>query len=179
MAEPIIIFDAQGLPQLVGATNPLPTSGAAPTATNSSLKIEDAVHVTGDAGAFILGVRNDGAATVLTSASGDYSPVAVDAVGAVFVRTVPAVTPTVSVRTMVAVTAQTLQVANVNRRSLAIFNDTTAPLNVRLGAGASATSLTHRLAIGGYWEVPEGYTGLVDGFATGTGSGSVYVTEVA
>lgn len=43
-------------------------------------KTEDAPHVSGVAGAFILGVRNDTAAA-MTSADGDYSPLAVDSAG--------------------------------------------------------------------------------------------------
>lgn len=41
---------------------------------------EDSPHVSGDIGAFVLGVRNDAAAT-LTSANGDYSPFATDLAG--------------------------------------------------------------------------------------------------
>ena len=40
-------------------------------------KLEDAPHVSGDAGVMLLGVREDVAATSLTSADGDYSPIAV------------------------------------------------------------------------------------------------------
>lgn len=47
---------------------------------------EDTAHVSGDAGKFILGVRNDNAATSLTSADGDYSPIAVDEFGRLFVN---------------------------------------------------------------------------------------------
>lgn len=45
-------------------------------------KLEDAAHVSGDRGNFILGVRND-TNTVLTSANGDYSPIATDSAGRV------------------------------------------------------------------------------------------------
>lgn len=41
---------------------------------------EDSVHVSGDSGAFVLAVRNQ-SSTVLTSADGDYSPIAVDQFG--------------------------------------------------------------------------------------------------
>lgn len=41
---------------------------------------EDAAHVSGDIGSFMLAVRND-ANAALTSADGDYSPVAVDSAG--------------------------------------------------------------------------------------------------
>ncbi len=47
-------------------------------------KAEDAAHASGDVGIEMLGVRNDSAATVLTSANGDYSPVATDDRGRVF-----------------------------------------------------------------------------------------------
>lgn len=43
---------------------------------------EDAAHVSGDSGAFVLGVRNTALAD-LTSADGDYSPIATTAKGAV------------------------------------------------------------------------------------------------
>jgi len=44
---------------------------------------EDSAHASGSTGAFVLAVRNDAAATTLTSADGDYSPVATDAQGRV------------------------------------------------------------------------------------------------
>lgn len=44
---------------------------------------EDAAHASGDDGVFILAVRTDGT-TSLTSTSGDYSPIGVDAAGRVF-----------------------------------------------------------------------------------------------
>ena len=44
--------------------------------------LEDSAHVSGDAGIFVMGVRNDSDA-VLTSADGDYSPIAVDQYGRV------------------------------------------------------------------------------------------------
>lgn len=50
------------------------------TTTDASDKAEDSAHVSGDTGSFILGVRNDNDAT-LTSADGDYSPLAVDQYG--------------------------------------------------------------------------------------------------
>ena len=44
--------------------------------------VEDSAHASGDIGGFILGVRND-ASSALTSADGDYSPIAVDSAGRV------------------------------------------------------------------------------------------------
>jgi len=51
-------------------------------------KAEDAVHVTGDTGVQLLGVRND-ARTTLTSATGDYSPVATGPAGGIFSNIAP------------------------------------------------------------------------------------------
>ena len=44
--------------------------------------LEDSAHVSGDAGIFVMGVRNDADAS-LTDADGDYSPIAVDEFGRV------------------------------------------------------------------------------------------------
>lgn len=46
---------------------------------------EDTAHTSGNTGAFVLGVRND-SNTAMTSANGDYSPVAVNANGAVAIN---------------------------------------------------------------------------------------------
>jgi hypothetical protein len=46
---------------------------------------EDTAHVSGNTGSFVLGVRND-ANAAMTSANGDYSPVAVNANGAVAIN---------------------------------------------------------------------------------------------
>lgn len=46
---------------------------------------EDTAHVSGNTGAFVMGVRND-SNTAMTSANGDYSPVAVNSAGAVAIQ---------------------------------------------------------------------------------------------
>jgi len=46
---------------------------------------EDSAHVSGNTGAFVLGVRND-SNTAMTSANGDYSPIAVNDKGAVAIQ---------------------------------------------------------------------------------------------
>lgn len=48
-------------------------------------KLEDSAHASGDGGLFILAVRNDGLNTALTNADSDYSPIAVNNAGAIFV----------------------------------------------------------------------------------------------
>lgn len=54
--------------------------------TTSSDHPEDAPHVTGDDGAFVLAIRNDNASNTLVSANGDYCGFAVDANGRLFVH---------------------------------------------------------------------------------------------
>lgn len=53
---------------------------ASGTLTTGADKAEDTAHVSGDTGSFVLAVRND-AEVALTSADGDYSPLAVDSRG--------------------------------------------------------------------------------------------------
>jgi hypothetical protein len=65
----------------VDVTSIIPGVGA----TNLG-KTEDEPHGSGDTGVFILGVRNDSAATTMAGTNGDYSPISVDSVGRVFVR---------------------------------------------------------------------------------------------
>lgn len=48
-------------------------------------KAEDAPHASGDVGAMLLAVRNDNLGTVFTTTNGDYSPIAVDESGQIFV----------------------------------------------------------------------------------------------
>ena len=57
-------------------------AGSGNSVTTPYTKPEDTAHISGADGAFILGVRNSAGAT-LTSADGDYSPIAVTATGAV------------------------------------------------------------------------------------------------
>jgi hypothetical protein len=47
--------------------------------------VEDTAHASGNTGAFVLGVRND-SNTAMTSANGDYSPIAVNSAGAIAIQ---------------------------------------------------------------------------------------------
>jgi hypothetical protein len=58
----------------------------------------------------------------------------------------------------------TLLSANANRRSLSIFNDSTAVLYIKFGATASTSSYKLQIAAGGYYEMPQpAYPGQIDG----------------
>lgn len=75
----VMEFDVSGTATKVSSTAPLPT-----TLTNLE-KEEDAAHSTGDKGIMGLAVRNDALAS-LCGADGDYTPLQVDAEGALYVN---------------------------------------------------------------------------------------------
>lgn len=109
------------------------------TSATSLGKAEDAAFTSGDVGVMALAVRNNNAATTLTSADADYSPIAVDAVGAVFVKSPYRPTPyklisTASTNaTSVTATANTLllgyYISNTNTsvRYVKFYNKASAP----------------------------------------------------
>lgn len=80
-----------------------------------------------------------------------------------------------------AVTTTSLLAANADRLGATIFNDDTAStgavLKVKLGATASASSFSVAIAPQGYYEVPFGYTGAVDGIASAA-TGNARITEL-
>jgi hypothetical protein len=70
-----------------------------------------------------------------------------------------------------------LLAANTARRGATIYNDSTADLYLKLGASASTTSFTIKLAAGDYYEVPFGYTGAVTGIWS-SATGNARITEL-
>jgi hypothetical protein len=72
----------------------------------------------------------------------------------------------------------TLLAANSARLGAMLFNDSSAALYVKLGATASTSSFTVKLAAGGYFELPHPcYTGIIDGIWD-SATGAARVTEV-
>lgn len=68
----------------------------------------------------------------------------------------------------------TLLSVNANRIGASVYNDSTSDVFVACAAGASSTAFSVKLASGGYFEVPFGYTGIVTAvWATATGSARV------
>lgn len=57
----------------------------------------------------------------------------------------------------------TLLAENNSRINASIYNDSSSLLYVKLGSTASISSFTIRLLPYSYWEIPESYTGVVDG----------------
>lgn len=71
----------------------------------------------------------------------------------------------------------TLLAANTLRYGAAIFNDSTQVLFVKLGATASSSSYTVKMQPNTYYEVPFGYTGIIDGIWA-SANGNARVTEL-
>jgi hypothetical protein len=71
----------------------------------------------------------------------------------------------------------TILASNTAREGATIFNDSTAILYLKFGTTASATSYTVQVAAGGYYEVPFGYTGIIDGIWA-SANGNARVTEI-
>lgn len=72
----------------------------------------------------------------------------------------------------------TLLAARVGRRGAYIFNDSTQILYVKLGATATTTSFTHKMAAGDVWRVePHEYNGIIDGIWA-SANGFARVTEI-
>jgi hypothetical protein len=88
--------------------------------------------------------------------------------------------PATGTTTSVADTASstTLLASNAARLGATIFNDSTEVLYVKLGATASLTSFAVRLEANGYYEVPFGYTGIIDGIWSSNASGSARICEL-
>lgn len=71
-------------------------------------------------------------------------------------------------------TSATLIASNVLRIGATIYNDSSVVLYVKFGTTASATSFVVAMAAASYYEVPNGYTGRIDGIlASSTGTARV------
>ena len=161
---------------VAGTVTTSANAGAFAAGANSVLKAEDAVHASGDLGIEVLAVRNDNAATSLTSATGDYSPIGVDATGTMFTRDAPSNTPSLA-NVAGSVTSVTIRAANAARRSLIIYNDSASDVYIAYGATASTTSFTILLpSLGTTTITGSEYAGLVTGIWN-TAVGNARVTE--
>lgn len=76
-------------------------------------------------------------------------------------------------------TNTTLLASNAARLGATIYNESTVDLHAKLGATASLTSYTIKIAPSGYYEVPFGYTGIIDGIWTSNASGNARMTELS
>lgn len=75
-------------------------------------------------------------------------------------------------------TVVTVLAANTARRGATLFNDSTEIAYVALGATATTTDFTVKMAAGDYYEVPFGYTGIITAIWANNASGAMRVTEL-
>ncbi|RJP21683.1 MAG: hypothetical protein C4529_07080 [Deltaproteobacteria bacterium] len=160
----------------VGVTGTLPAITPGTGATNLG-KAEDAAHTTGDVGVMVFGVRNDNVAATLTGTDGDYTPIAVDSKGRVFSTTGGNATAGLS-NVASSASSVTILAANAARKGAIVYNDVDKYLYLKFGATASTTSFTVKMGPGDYYEVPFGYTGILDGIWEASPTGSARVTEI-
>lgn len=71
----------------------------------------------------------------------------------------------------------TLLAANAARLGATIYNDSTALLYVRLQATATTSNFTVKMQGDDYYEVPAGYTGIIDGIWA-SATGNARITEI-
>lgn len=189
MIQPVIDTDTLNvtIPGTVAVTGPLTDAQlrATPVPVSGTVAVSSvggSVAVTGpltDAELRATAVEVDGSG-VTQPVSGTFwqatQPVSVAATLAT--QRVRAATSNV---TSVADTASstTLLASNANRLGASIHNTSSAVLYVKFGTTASATDFTVRMAQYDYYEVPDGYTGRIDGiWATDPGDGAAKITEL-
>lgn len=71
----------------------------------------------------------------------------------------------------------TLLASASTRKGATIFNDSTAILYIKLGSTASTSSFTFKAQPDDYYEVPFGYTGIIDGIWS-SATGNARITEL-
>ena len=74
--------------------------------------------------------------------------------------------------------AQILVGANAFRKGLTLWNNSNGSVLVELGAAPTATSFSFRLAPEGYYELPYGFTGQLQGLWLEAGGSGVLVREI-
>lgn len=72
----------------------------------------------------------------------------------------------------------TILASNTSRLGATIHNDGDDILYLKFGTTASTTSFTVKMQVDDYYEVPFGYTGIIDGIWASSGSGAARVTEL-
>lgn len=177
--SPIWVTGAVGSPVWVALTgalagHPVTQGGAWGTAVSGVVGITQSGAL-GTAVSGVVGVVPSGAWSVQVSGTAA-APVFVATTGSVPTKEVRAGTAALT-NVASSLSNQTLLAANANRLGAAIYNDSTANLFVKLGATASSTSFTLKMAAGGYYEVPFQYTGQIDGLWDAA-NGAARVTEV-
>lgn len=150
------------------------------SATSAPAKAEDAVSTSGATGMFVLAIRRDADGTQV-SADADYAEIQTDSRGAVRVNSVMRSATSAQSSVANSTSSVTALASNAARRGATLFNDDTAvsgaSVKLKLGATASATSFSAVILPQGYYEVPFGYTGVIDAIASAA-TGNLRITEL-
>jgi hypothetical protein len=196
-----ILFGPEGGPyELVGASHPLPVSGTFWQTTQPVSLASVPSHAVTNAG--IFGVQlteytpvsgrlptvvgdSSGAAVTATSAPGGSSRgLVVRVAGSVGVTqsgsfSVNLGRPGTATITSVAGSATNvlLLAGNSNRFGATIYNDSTSPLYIAFFAASSLSQFTVKVLAGGYYEVPFGFTGDINGIWE-SATGDARITEM-
>lgn len=107
--------------------------------------------------------------------AGSMQPVVADSAGALSVKERR---PATAAHTNVTSSASSVTVvsSNTSRLGVAIFNDSTATLYISLSSAASTTNYLVQIGASQYYELPFGWTGLVNGIWSAA-NGFARVTE--
>lgn len=125
-------------------------------------------HAVTNAGTFAVQAAQSGTWTVQPGNTANTTPW--------LVKEVRASTPSQSSPSVTNASTSVLA-SNANRLGATIYNEGAAICYLKLGATASTTSYSCQIASGGYYEVPFGYTGAIDGI-TSSGTAQLRVTEI-
>ena len=86
-------------------------------------------------------------------------------------------TSTTSSPASVTTSVATVLAGNTGRYGAAVYNESGATCYLKLGSAATLTDYTLQVAVGGYYEVPFFYTGILTGI-TSAGTAVLRVTEI-
>lgn len=176
-ANAVYLTDSQGNP-LIGSNGQPVTVAQLPAALGpgGALKVEGSSA----AGAADSGnpVKTGGKynSTLPTLTDGQRGDTQIDDRGRTIVRQARSSTPAQS-SVAASASSTSLLAANTSRMGATLYNDSASACNVKLGATASASSFTSRMAAYGYYEVPFSYTGAIDGIWD-SATGNMRITEL-
>lgn len=95
------------------------------------------------------------------------------------IQQVAPATGSTSTFAFVSASNNTLLASNPNRAGVSIFNDSTGNYLVKFGSGIADNSFTFYIPPAAMYDMPmPTYTGQILGRSWGSGSGTIYVTEL-
>lgn len=171
------LIDSSGI-QYSGS-NPVPITWVSGAGVSTAVHISDSTGV-GYSGSNPVPIAGT---VVVSSVTASTASALVDSTGVQYSGSNPL--PTKEIRSAtpsqtspsVGVASTSILAANASRLGATIYNEGSAICYMKLGSTASLTSYTLQIASGGYYEVPFGYTGAIDGI-TSASTAQLRVTEI-